>query len=675
MGFVKKKIRHIVALISIFFILQASLLYYNKYHEYSTPDFSDLLLRYLMVIAVYGLLFYQVYRFRKAGHVIAIVLEILTLAAAASAFVVIPVVYARTIGIITEEVGYLYIAEVNMLFVLFLSITLYVTRYLSLGLSKTVFLISINAVFIINCAAVAILYSTGFEIGPTVFLHFSWEAVRVGLGEYLVIFLLMVAILVPINMVFLRLIKNHKDSVVNYTVVSLAILTVLANSVILNFDLYKTKTILPVYSIFDTALRYSDSRVVNLREEYKTLSLDDREKIIINELGINLQVTQNPSAIIVPSEKKNLITIYLESFQLNFTKHGGNLFPGLTPNINTLSSDYAVYSNFINSVTPTINAMISSQCGVDILLSTKGFAADNNQVLKYDAAAKDLLEDYIVCMPDILHDAGYYQVMMKGADINFSGKGKFFRAHHYDQTLGRNELNTNNKYKDLNPWGLQDSMLFDEALDMLETLKNKQPFNLTFLTVNSHTPGFEYSGCPKYSTDNTMLNGIHCTDHALGQFLKKLKTLDIYKNTVLVIAGDHVMFNSQSTKENFKDMPLSWYGRTYLALRTPDAPFVHQQSIFGTTPDLAPTILDLLGFKNVSFIAGKSLVGDRASYQRITKSGFDIINGKMTPENVESILNPCPVTEASKEKIYDTKQYNECQRAKIHYLQQKTVYQ
>lgn len=675
MKFVRKNLKHIIVLVSIFFILQVSLLFYNKYYGYTSPDFTDLLQRYLAVMAVYALLFYQVYHLRKTKQALSILKEILVLAATVSLFILIPVLYAIASGIITNEAGYLYVLEVNMLFALLLSITAYLTKHLSYGLSKAVFLISINTVFVINCAAIAIFYSTGFEIGPTVFLHFSWDAVMVGAGEYQVMLLIMLAILIPVNVFFMKIIKGHKDSVVNYTIVSLAVLTVLANSIILNYDSYKTKLIFPVYSILDTAIRYSNSNALSARDKYISLDVDKRETDVLKELGINLGALATSRNVVQPSEKINLITIYLEAFQLNFTKHGKELYPGLTPTLNALSDDYVIYKNFINSVTPTINAMISSQCGVDLILNTQ-FIEANNDVLREDAVAQDyLFQDNLVCLSDILHDAGYYQVMMKGAEMTFSSKGTFFKSHNYDETLGQSQLNVNEKYSELNLWGLQDPMLMDEALLMLDTLKDKQPFNLTFLTVNSHPPGFEFSECPVYEAGNTMLNGIHCTDFTLGRFLTKLRQLDIYNNTVVVIAGDHVMFNSIANNRAFKGIPLSWYGRTFLAIRSPDKSLTQAGDVFGITPDLAPTMLDLLGFKNMSFISGNSLISKRRTHQRIAANGFDIIDGAMIPERVNFILNECTIADASNEKIYDTSPLNKCQRAKIHYLQQKAVYQ
>lgn len=682
MSFVKKNLRPIVIVLSILFILISSPLYYSRILEYSIPGSEQLLLRTFFVIFIYSILFYQVYKSRKTKHAISLILEILGLALVTSAFIAIPVLYAKTAGIITEEVSYAYILQVNLLFALLLSITIHITKYISLALSKILFFLSINLVFIFNSITIAILYSTGFKIGPTVLLHFSWDAAKVGVSEHHILLLLLFSTLVPINMAFSKLLKNHKDSIINYTVISLAAIAILFNAVILNFETYKTKSILPLYSLLDTAIRYSNSNMLSIRKQYNAFHSDEKEIATLNKIGIDLEHKLNERDITQPVKKLNLITIYLESFQLNFTRYGKELHPNLTPNLNALPSDYAIYTNFINSVTPTINAMISSQCGENIILSEEKlisedkfkseekFRRENNQAIENDAVANNLLKNKLHCLSDVLKNAGYYQVMMKGANIKFSGTADFFNSHGYNQTLGLKELNANKKYTDLNVWGLQDPMLIDEALSMLNTLEKKQPFNLTFLTLNSHAPGLEYSGCPTYMTGSSMLNGVHCTDYAIGNFLKQLEKMDLYKNTVILILGDHVLFNSAPNQAFTK----SWYGRTYLAIRTPDESIKHVPDIFGITPDIAPTILQLLGFKNATFISGKSLLNERKNHQRITTTGFDIINNKMIPENVTDFLNDCTIQNAGNEKIHDTALYNDCQRAKIHYLQQKSIF-
>ena len=708
MKFFADNLRQFAFWSALFFTAQVILLYYFAFKEYSSliPDMYGLLARVVLMSLVYGLLFYQVYRARKNRSALRIFIQILVLGVSVTAFVAMPVLLAKSLGILTEKVSYLYIFEINILFGLFLAMVVYYTRYISVAFSKVAFLVLMNTVFVVNSIVIAVMYYTGFEPGPTVLLHLSWDAVKVGALDYIAVVLLMLVVMVPVNKYLLGVIKSHKDSTVNYAVVSLISISVMLNLVILNFDLYKTKAIAPLYSVVDLAANSMSSAMLKGLVLYSELEVSPDEKIKLVELGIDLDAMKKTGDIEYPEKFKNVITIYLESFQLNFTRHGREMYSELTPNLNALSDEYVVFPNFINSVTPTINAMISSQCGVNFLLNSSNMIEahhgddelNESQILKQDVKnmwrsikalpedklASQLLSKKPVCISDVLANAGYYQVLMKGAPINFSGKGVFFSHHGYDETIGLKELNADGKYNELNTWGLNDPDLFDEALAQLQTLEAKQPFNLTMLTLNSHIPGYESSDCPVYRKNNTLLNGIHCTDYALGDFLRRLQQLEIYKNTVVVLVGDHMLFNSQQVRDLLDGQALSWFGRTYLSIRSPDLQHTDKlkakRKVFGVTPDLAPTILELLNVQNSSFISGKSLLSERENYQRITTNNFDIVNGKMVPEQVLSYTNRCSFKELVKSNIaYESDQaagaFDECQRSKIHHLQQKSIYQ
>ena len=42
----------------------------------------------------------------------------------------------------------------------------------------------------------------------------------------------------------------------------------------------------------------------------------------------------------------------------------------------------------------------------------------------------------LACLSDVLHDAGYHQEFLGGADSGFSGKRLFLKAHHVDDVWG-----------------------------------------------------------------------------------------------------------------------------------------------------------------------------------------------------------------------------------------------
>ena len=96
---------------------------------------------------------------------------------------------------------------------------------------------------------------------------------------------------------------------------------------------------------------------------FERVSLSDAERNYLRTLGIGpgrLRRPQVPPR--TPERPLNLITIYLEGFQANFTQAGHSPFPGLTPNLDRFAARSLFMSSFYNAVTPTINALISSQC-------------------------------------------------------------------------------------------------------------------------------------------------------------------------------------------------------------------------------------------------------------------------------------------------------------------------
>src|SRR5690606_6720642 len=84
----------------------------------------------------------------------------------------------------------------------------------------------------------------------------------------------------------------------------------------------------------------------------------------------------------------------------------------------------------------TIAGITATQCGVP--LKTVSLYGGNDQGERIKAFLPNA-----VCLGDVLHDAGYHNVYMGGDALSFSGKGKFFQDHHYDEVYGREELKKN----------------------------------------------------------------------------------------------------------------------------------------------------------------------------------------------------------------------------------------
>lgn len=302
---------------------------------------------------------------------------------------------------------------------------------------------------------------------------------------------------------------------------------------------------------------------------------------------------------VIAAPGKNLVWIYMES--LERTYWGPKVFPGLTPNLDDLRKQGLDFSGFetFAGANYTMAGLFSSQCGVPLFSSP---FAELDAVAGNDTDVSTF-HPRIACFGDVLHKAGYTQVYMGGAPIEFSNKGLFFKLHGYDQVLGLNELEAQAGGKlPESGWGLYDNVLFNLALNRYRELEaGRKPFNLSMLTLDTHPPhGRPSPDCPKYAaSSNSMLQAVHCTDYLIGKFIDALSKEPGWKNTVVVIMSDHLMMRNDAEPLYPKD-----YHRQPALLVLNAGQGVRTARMYHM--DIAPTLLDLLGVRtNATFVAGE----------------------------------------------------------------------
>ena len=301
---------------------------------------------------------------------------------------------------------------------------------------------------------------------------------------------------------------------------------------------------------------------------------------------------------VIAAPGKNLVWIYMESLERIYWDP--KVFPGLTPNLDRLRKQGLDFSGFetFSGANYTMAGLFSSQCGVPLF--TSAFAGlDTVAGNTTDVAT---FHPRIACFGDVMHKAGYTQIYMGGAPIQFSNKGLFFRLHGYDDALGLQQLEAEAGGKlPESGWGLYDSVLFKLALARVQRLEAaRKPFNLTLLTLDTHPPdGRPSPGCPKYAaSSNNMLQAVHCTDYLLGQFVAALSKEPDWKNTVVVIMSDHLMMRNDA-----EPLYPEGYHRQPALLVLNAGREVRTERMYHM--DIAPTLLDLLGVRtNATFIAG-----------------------------------------------------------------------
>ena len=135
-------------------------------------------------------------------------------------------------------------------------------------------------------------------------------------------------------------------------------------------------------------------------------------------------------------------------------------------------------------------------------------------------------------------------------------------------------------------WGFEDSKLFEFAKEKLtEISKEEAPFNFSLLTADTHfTDGYIDVSCDTpHSTKYA--NAYHCSDIFLNEFVNWIKEQDWYKNTTIIIVGDHISMQGSLITDNF-------YTRTvYNTFINSKVNTNNTKNRLFTTIDLYPTTL------------------------------------------------------------------------------------
>ncbi|GAA6140433.1 sulfatase-like hydrolase/transferase [Hydrogenophaga sp. 5NK40-0174] len=238
--------------------------------------------------------------------------------------------------------------------------------------------------------------------------------------------------------------------------------------------------------------------------------------------------------------QRNLVYIYLESVERTYLDD--RLFPGLAPNLSRLEKLGASHTDVrqVHGTGWTIAGMVASQCGLPL-------------VLPGDSSVATTLDQFLPearCMGDVLKDAGYELHYMGGADAGFAGKGNFYRTHGFSHVHGLHELQGRlPAERARSAWGIYDDDLFGLVEAEYHRLaKADKPFGIFTLTLDTHHPvGHETPSCKdlKYRDgQNAMLNAVACADRMVGRLMDRLLESEAAKDTVFVIASDHLAMNN-----------------------------------------------------------------------------------------------------------------------------------
>ena len=316
---------------------------------------------------------------------------------------------------------------------------------------------------------------------------------------------------------------------------------------------------------------------------------DFYEKYYVNPAKVKLNF---------PSKKRNLIYIFMESMESSYTnqENGGIMDDNYIPNLTKLAKENVNFSDkadgelggpvCLEATAYTVGGLVAQTSAINLKLHNSGSMFGN-------------FLPNLTTMGDLLNKEGYQQVFLCGSEGDFAGRDTYFTSHKNfrieDYNAAKKEGFIEPDYKVF--WGHEDEILYKRAKKQLEQLSSSdKPFNLTMLTVDTHFPrGYECRLC-KNKYDRQYANVIACADQQVYDFIEWIKKQDFYKDTTIVIDGDHTTM--VDTSDPIWSNLNSNYKRTvYNTIINADCTYkenVTQNRDFSTM-DMFPTTLAAMG--------------------------------------------------------------------------------
>jgi len=314
---------------------------------------------------------------------------------------------------------------------------------------------------------------------------------------------------------------------------------------------------------------------------------------------------------ILTTKKPNVILIIWESLSAKVVGSLGGE-KGVTPNLNRLSKEGILFTNFYSNGDRTDK-------GIPAILSGY-YPQPVRKIMKLPSKTRSL-----PMLPFEMNKLGYETSFYYGGDLNFGNMNTYLLNAGITNFVDGSYFDS----KDWNSkWGAFDDVFMKKFADDLAN-QPKVPFFKIALTLSSHEP-YEIKGEYKFGekgTDNLYRSAHFYTDKVIGDFLEFAKKQDWYQNTVIVIMSDHGHSSPKHEGEFFApikfQIPMLWLGGAVNKN-------VKEVDAISSQVDFSYTLLDLLGGDNSKFVFGKNLFNtsdNQYAYYSYNK-GFGVVSEK-----------------------------------------------
>lgn len=328
-------------------------------------------------------------------------------------------------------------------------------------------------------------------------------------------------------------------------------------------------------------------------------------------------------------DKRNLIVIFVESLETSlFNKSLGgywdyDVIPELSALLNDKDSvffygkDKSQQMSMISGASWTTASLVANNTAVPFKVSIDGNKYHSKNFLNGSYA-----------LGDILKDNGYYNEVISGATTSFGGVAEFYSRHGNFTIIDDQNLDDYGFFSgpdDLGNWGINDNYLFQIAKKRLDVIsRDNQPFNLNLVTIDTHFVDGFIGNYSETKFDEQYENVYATTSKLIYDFVKWVKKQPYYKDTTIVIVGDHL-----SMQNDFFDKRGASNRYVYNCIINPRNKIGNYSDRVYTSLDTYPTILYSIGanIKGDRLGLGVNLFSDKKTL--VEEYGFSDFDSKL----------------------------------------------
>ncbi len=284
-----------------------------------------------------------------------------------------------------------------------------------------------------------------------------------------------------------------------------------------------------------------------------------------------------------PPRKLNVIFLFEESMGAEFVGSLGG--KGYTPNIDRIAATSLSFTHMYASGTRTVRGMEA--------LTTSLAPVPPESVVKRSG------NENLFNLSTIMRKQGYSPSFIYGGYGTFDDMNSYYAANGW-RVLDRTDMP---KPKFATIWGIADEELYDNALaDFDKQIARGEPVFSLVMSTSNHRPYLFPKGIPGVKAENGGREaGVRYADYAIGKFFDQLQKKPWYKDTILVIAGDH---------------GARVYGRAQIPVSNYTIPFIvhspvitpQRVDILSSQVDIGPTVLGLLHLNYESWLPGRDIL-------------------------------------------------------------------